>query len=124
MRTLLVAEDDAVLHAALSELLTWEGYRVVSASCLAEAEQQRLLHAVDAAVIDWHLGPERTDDLLARLVEQGVVTILLSAHPDARVLAEGIGIPCVHKPFVVDQLLGILSGAISRRTLRRIAVAR
>lgn len=124
MQTLLVAEDDAVMHAALTELLTMEGYVVVGARCLEDARDVLERHALHAALIDWQLGPERTDGLLSELVEQGVVTVLLSAHPEARVVADGLGIPCVHKPFVVEQLLGILSGAISRRTLRRIAVAR
>ena len=124
MQTLLVAEDDAVMHAALTELFTLEGYQVVGARCVDDALAYLARQPVQAALIDWCLGPERTDDLLVELVEQGVATILLSAHPDARGVADSLGIPCVHKPFVVELLLGILSGAISRRTLRRIAFGR
>jgi len=124
MQTLLVAEDDAVMHAALTELLTMEGYAVIGARCVEDALGLMDGHALHGAVIDWQLGDERTDGLLAELVDQGVATVLVSAHPEARGIADGLGIPCVHKPFVVEQLLGILSGAISRRTLRRIAVSR
>lgn len=124
MQTLLVAEDDPVMHAALSELLRLEGYDVVGARRVEDARAMLANPAIDGALIDWQLGDERTDPLLAELVAQGIATILLSAHPEARVIADALGIPCVHKPFVVEQLLGILSGAISRRTLRRIALSR
>ncbi|MBI2395681.1 MAG: response regulator [Deltaproteobacteria bacterium] len=124
MQTLLVAEDDPVMHAALSELLRLEGYDVVGARRVEDARAMLGNPAIDGALIDWQLGDERTDPLLAELVEMGIATILLSAHPEARAIADALGIPCVHKPFVVEQLLGILSGAISRRTLRRIALSR
>lgn len=124
MQTLLVAEDDDVMHAALTELLALEGYEVLSARGLAGARALLAGRAVHGALIDWQLGPERTDGLLEELVSSGIATILLSAHPEARWVAERLAIPCVHKPFVVEQLLGILSGAISRRSLRRFTAVR
>jgi len=124
MQTLLVAEDDAVMHRSLEELFQLEGYEVICVRTLADALQLLASRAVDGAVIDWRLGHEFTDPLLVELADRGVATVLLSAHPEARAVADVFGVPCVHKPFVVDQLLGIVSGVLNRQTLRRIAVSR
>jgi DNA-binding NtrC family response regulator len=122
--TILVAEDDAVMHRSLEELFELEGYEVISVKTLAEAMELITVRVIDGAVIDWRLGLEFTDPLLEGLVDRGIATVLLSGHPEARAVADGFGVPCVHKPFVVDQLLGIVSGVLNRQTLRRIAVSR
>ncbi len=124
MQTLLVVEDDPVMHEALAELLRLEGYEVVSVRTIADAT--RILDAciLDGALVDWWINGVRCDDLVADLAARGITTVLLSAHTDARAFAEELGVPCVHKPFVVDQLVGIVSGAISRRSLRKMAISR
>lgn len=124
MQTILVAEDDAVMHQALAELFELEGYEVVSARCLHDAEVFLTERAFDGAVVDWRLGSDFSDPVLSELVAHGIATVLLSAHPEARAVAEAYGIPCVHKPFIVEQLLGIVSGALNRQTLRKIALSR
>ncbi len=124
MQTILVAEDDAVMHRSLEELFELEGYDVICVRTLAEALELLAARAFDGAVIDWRLGLDFTDELLADLIDRGIATVLLSAHPEARAVADGYGVPCVHKPFVVDQLLGIVSGVLNRQTLRRIATSR
>lgn len=124
MQTILVAEDDAVMHRALEELFELEGYEVVCVRRLDDALALIAARVIDGAVIDWQLNGEFSDPLLADLVDRGVATVLLSAHPEARAVADEYGVPCVHKPFVVDQLLGIVSGVLNRQTLRRIAISR
>lgn len=124
MRTLLVAEDDVVLLEALQGLLRLEGYEVIGVRTAEDGARLLASCVVDAAVVDWWLCGDSSDELLAALIEHGIPAVLLSGDPDARAVAEELGIPWVHKPFVVEQLVGILSGAISRRTLRRTAVSR
>jgi DNA-binding response OmpR family regulator len=124
MQTILVAEDDAVMHRALEELFQLEGYEVICVRTLEDARAVLNQRVVDGAVIDWQLGHEFTDPLLGELVDRGVATVLLSAFPEARAIADDFGVPCVHKPFVVDQLLGIVSTVLNRQTLRRIAISR
>jgi DNA-binding response OmpR family regulator len=124
MQTILVAEDDAVMRNALESLFEAEGYCVIGVPTLRDAANEIGHRVLDAAVVDWMLGPDVSEPVLSTLVKQGVATVLLSAHPEARVIAESFGIPHVHKPFVVDQLVGIVSGAVSRQTLRRIALSR
>jgi DNA-binding response OmpR family regulator len=124
MQTLLVVEDDAVLHDALEGVLRDEGYEVICVSSVAEA-----LHAiegflVDGALLDFMLRDGTCEPLLAELVTRGVPVVIVSAHTEARALGESLAVPCVHKPFVVEQLLGILSGTIQRRSLRRTVVSR
>lgn len=124
MQTLLVVEDDAVMHEALSGLLRLEGYEVVCVRSLGEA--LRLLEAclVDGALVDFWLGDDSCEPLISELVTRGIPTILISGDPRARTLADGLAIPHVHKPFVVDQLIGIISGTIARRSLRRTVISR
>jgi two-component system, NtrC family, response regulator AtoC len=124
MQTILVAEDDTVMHQALAELFELEGYQVVGARSVVDAESYLGQHTFDGAVVDWRLGSDFSDPILTELVAQGIATVLLSAHPEARAVAEAYGIPCVHKPFIVEQLLGIVSGALNRQTLRKIALSR
>jgi two-component system response regulator AtoC len=124
MQTILVAEDDAVMHQALAELFELEGYEVIGARTVADAELFLGQRSLDGAVVDWRLGTDFSDLILEELVAQGIATVLLSAHPEARAVAEAYGIPCVHKPFIVEQLLGIVSGAMNRQTLRKIALSR
>lgn len=125
MQTILVAEDDAVMHRALAELFELEGYEVVGARSVVDAENfVGTGRALDGAVVDWRLGDAFSDSVLTQLVDLGVATVLLSAHPEARAVADAYGIPCVHKPFNVEQLIGIVSGAISRTTLRKIALSK
>jgi DNA-binding response OmpR family regulator len=120
MQTVLVAEDDGVLFDALERLLRDEGYEVVGVRNVEAAMRLLETCVVDGALVDWRLGTQWSDSLIELLLGQGVTVILLSGHPEARELADSFGIPCVHKPFVVEQLLGILGGAITRRTLRKI----
>lgn len=123
MQTILVAEDDAVMHRALAELFELEGYEVIGARSLRDAASLVEERMIDGAVVDWKLGVEFSDVILTQLVDLGVATVLLSAHPEARCVADAFGIPCVRKPFNVEQLIGILSGAIQRTTLRKIKIA-
>ncbi len=123
MRTLLVAEDDVVLREALEGLLRLEGYEVVGVRTVEDGARLLASCVVDGAVVDWWLCGVGCEELIATLIEHGIPVVLLSGDPEVRAVAEELGIPWVHKPFVVEQLLGILSGAISRRTLRRTAVS-
>jgi DNA-binding NtrC family response regulator len=124
MQTILVAEDDAVMHRALAELFELEGYEVVGARSVRDAAICVVDRSFDGAIVDWRLGDGFSDTILAKLIDLGIATVLLSAHPEARAVADAYGIPCVHKPFNVEQLLGIVSGAISRTTLRKIALSK
>ena len=123
MQTILVAEDDAVMHRALAELFELEGYEVIGARSLHDAVIFLGDRVINGAVVDWRLGADFSDVILTQLIDLGVATVLLSAHPEARHVADSYGIPCVHKPFNVEQLIGILSGAMQRTTLRKIKIA-
>lgn len=124
MLTILVAEDDSVMHRSLAELFELEGYEVIGARSVHDATTLVSERSLDGAIVDWRLGAEFSDPILSELVAQGVATVLLSAHPEARAVADAYGIPCVHKPFNVEQLIGIVSGALNRKTLRKIALSR
>lgn len=124
MQTLLLVEDDAVMHEALSGLLRLEGYEVMCVRSLAEALNLIEGCVLDGALVDFWLGDSTCEPLLQELSKRGIPTVLMSGHPQARMLADGLSIPHVHKPFVVEQLIGIISGTISRRSVRRTAVSR
>lgn len=124
MQTLLVVEDDSIMHEALSSLLRLEGYDVVSVRSLDDAVKMLETCVVDGALVDFWLDGQACEPLLGELAVRGVATVLISADHEARAVADELGLPCVHKPFVVEQLLGVISGAISRRSLRKTAVSR
>ncbi len=109
MKTVLVVEDEAELAEVIVELLRDEGYRVISAGSLEEAEAK--LNAgfePDVAVVDISLPDGSAWSLIPRI---------RSANADARVVVvTGLGAildpaetssadAVLAKPFSIDELL-------------------
>jgi CheY-like chemotaxis protein len=102
--TVLLAEDDALVHAALAETLRDRGYRVVEAAdadaALAVLDART---AVDAVLTDLAM-PSSMDGLgfaaVARARRPGLPVVVTTGHLDplhgGRRLPEGIGV--VQKP--------------------------
>jgi DNA-binding response OmpR family regulator len=108
--TILVVEDDDVLRALLFDLLTSQGYRVVSARDGRSAFEQTLEHRPHLIVLDLWLpftsGWQVLDRLRASVITMHTPVLALTAHPEAA--GDGAGAAAdayVGKPFDVDVLL-------------------
>jgi DNA-binding response OmpR family regulator len=104
--TVLVVDDDASLRLLCRVNLELDGYRVLEAPDVAEAERLILAEPVDVVLLDVHVGPESGIELMRTLRERGVappvVLVTGSARLDAEIQAEADGV--VAKPFRLEEL--------------------
>ena len=112
----LVVDDDASLRLLCRVNLELDGYRVLEAGTVAEAEQVLRGDAVDLVLLDVHVGPESGVELMRAVREQGgappVVLVTGSARLDAETQAEADGV--VTKPFRLEELLGVVRTLLGR----------
>ena len=108
--TILVVDDDASLRLLCRVNLELDGYNVLEARSVADAEEAVAAGTVDLFLLDVHVG---ADDGLAlmrslRAREHGAPVVLFtgSAILDPQTIAEADGI--VPKPFRLDQLLDVV----------------
>jgi DNA-binding response OmpR family regulator len=108
--TVLVVDDDASLRLLCRVNLELDGYRVLEAPTVAEAEEILLGEPVDVVLLDVHVGPESGIELMRALRERGgappVVLVTGSARLDAHTQAEADGV--VGKPFHLDELRDVV----------------
>lgn len=108
--TILIVDDDASLRLLCRVNLELEGYNVLEARSVADAEDAVAGDEVDLFLLDVHVG---ADDGLAlmrslRARDHGapVVVFTGSAVLDSATIAEADGI--VPKPFRLEQLLDVV----------------
>jgi DNA-binding response OmpR family regulator len=114
--TVLVVDDEPSLRLLCRVNLELDGYRVLEAENVAEAEKLLLEEKVDVVLLDVHVGPESGVELMRRLRERGgappVVLVTGSARLDAKTQAEADGL--VAKPFRLEELLGVVRRLVTR----------
>lgn len=108
---MLVVDDDPSLRLLCRVNLELEGYSVVEAGTIGEAERALDNGGVSVILLDLHLGDEQGTALVPKIEERGLSSALalLTGSPDSRIPAGATVIP---KPFAIDQLTG---------TVRRLA---
>lgn len=106
----LIVEDDASVRLLCRVNLELEGYRVVEARSVEQAENALTGGEVDLVLLDVHVGPDDGIALMRSLRRRGhgapVVLFTGSAQLDSETRAEADGV--VPKPFRVEDLLGIV----------------
>jgi two-component system KDP operon response regulator KdpE len=111
--TVLVVDDDPSLRLLCRVNLELEGFAVVEAGTIAEAEHALENGGVDVVLLDLHLGNERGIALVPTIEKRGLGSsvALLTGSPGSR-LPEGATV--IPKPFGIDELTG---------TVRRLAAS-
>jgi DNA-binding NtrC family response regulator len=118
-RSVLVVDDDQVVHRAVTRFLTNRGYRILAAASPREALSLAEQEPIDVMITDLIM-PEMTGyDLAARIqkLRPGVRVIYMSGYA-ARPFASGTepvqasAAPLLQKPFAVETLLHLLSSAL------------
>jgi DNA-binding response OmpR family regulator len=108
--TVLVVDDEPSLRLVCRVNLELDGYRVLEAPNVADAEQMLLAESVDVVLLDVHVGPDSGIELMRRLRERGgappVVLVTGSARLDEETNAEADGV--VAKPFRLEELLEVV----------------
>jgi DNA-binding NtrC family response regulator len=111
--TVLVVDDDPSLRFLCRVNLELEGFDVVEAATIGEAERALDNGGVDVVLLDLHLGNEQGMSLVPKIEERGLISALalLTGSPGSRLPENAEIIP---KPFAIDQLTG---------TVRRLATS-
>jgi DNA-binding NtrC family response regulator len=111
--TVLVVDDDPSLRFLCRVNLELEGFDVVEAATIGEAERALDNGGVDVVLLDLHLGNEQGMALVPKIEERGLTSALalLTGSPGSRLPENAEIIP---KPFAIDQLTG---------TVRRLATS-
>jgi DNA-binding NtrC family response regulator len=111
--TVLVVDDDPSLRLLCRVNLELEGYAVVEAGSLGQAEQALENGGVDVILLDMHLGDEQGITLIPKIEERGLGAslALLTGSPGSQ-LPDGATV--IPKPFAIDDLTG---------TVRRLAAS-
>jgi DNA-binding response OmpR family regulator len=106
----LIVEDDESVRLLCRVNLELEGYRVVEARSVAQAESALWGDEVDLVLLDVHVGADDGVALMRSLRRRGhaapVVLFTGSAQLDSETRAEADGV--VPKPFRVEDLLGVV----------------
>jgi DNA-binding NtrC family response regulator len=105
--TILIVDDDASIRLLCRVNLELDGYNVLEARSVADAEEAVAAGEVDLLLLDVHVGPDDGLALMRSLRARGhgapIVIFTGSAVFDAETMAEADGI--VPKPFRLDQLI-------------------
>jgi DNA-binding NtrC family response regulator len=109
--TVLVVDDDPSLRLLCRVNLELEGYAVVEAGSIGEAEAALDRGGVDVVLLDLHLGNESGNALFPKIEQRGLASslALLTGSPGNKLPPKATIIP---KPFAIDELTG---------TVRRLA---
>jgi DNA-binding response OmpR family regulator len=114
-KTVLVVDDDASLRLLCRVNLELDGYRVLEADSVAGARDVLAQEAVDAILLDFHLGDGDGRELIESLEgdRPPVAFFTGSARIDAelRALVEDV----LPKPFTLEALAETVRGLVSRR---------
>jgi two-component system nitrogen regulation response regulator GlnG len=100
----LVVDDDDAIRTILRDALREEGYDVCAARDGAEGRALISRWQPDVMVLDLRL-PKVRGEVLARESASKATTVLISAEPAARRIADELGVPLVKKPFDLGELL-------------------
>jgi len=117
---ILLVEDSREVGEAVKKHLELLGANVAGpATTTAEAEGLLTEHLPDVALVDFHLRQgERSDGLIARLLEQGVPVIMLSGSFEFPPLPSVEGATFLEKPVSEAQLLAHLSPLTAKKAAR------
>ena len=102
----LVVDDDPALRMLIKVNLELEGFEVVEAATVHEADDAVRDHRPDVVLLDVHLGGVESHDLLARLRADGLPVALVTGSVDVeeyRTRADAV----VSKPFMPQELVEI-----------------
>jgi DNA-binding NtrC family response regulator len=118
-RSVLVVDDDQVVHRAVTRFLTNRGYRILAATSPREALSLAEQQPVDVMITDLIM-PEMTGyDLAARIqkLRPGVRVIYMSGYAAGAFASNGGPVqasaaPLLQKPFAVETLIHLLSSAL------------
>jgi DNA-binding NtrC family response regulator len=122
MRTILVVDDEGAARYALTRVFQAD-YRVVEATCIAEAHDRIAADRPDVVLLDYGLPGEDGLTLLREFgsVPDSPAIIMITAHGSERLAVEAMksgAYDYLAKPYDVDELRLVVGRAVERQELR------
>lgn len=117
---ILLVEDDAAVRNATRMLLRAEGYRVLTAGTVAEAQAVAREHPLDALVTDYHLNADETGSQVINAVRSirgaQVRAVLITGDTSAAIqeLEQDERLRMARKPIHAEEFLGLLKSLLER----------
>jgi CheY-like chemotaxis protein len=109
MKTILLVDDELAIIEALTEVLTWEGYKVVSASNGQEGLATLAQAPADLVLLDYMMpvldGIQTLRALRADPATKDIPVVMMTAAPAALPDEIRRELPVLRKPFDVNALL-------------------
>ncbi|WP_108882973.1 response regulator [Anderseniella sp. Alg231-50] len=120
MKSIILIDDDAAFVRVLGRNLETLGYKICSATCIAEVRKCLVSARPDFAVIDVHLQSESGMDALGlvRKLSPASTVVMLSGYIDIATAAEAAragAADCLVKPLSVEELEHALLSAAKRK---------
>lgn len=122
---ILVVDDESIICRSLARLLTRDGYKAHTASCVADALELQRENPFPVIITDFRM-PGETGDQLAEVVKRewpDTVVLMLSAYSDLASVIKILNEKSVHrylvKPWDDEELLAVVGQAKHEYESRR-----
>jgi DNA-binding NtrC family response regulator len=120
--TALVVEDEALISLSLEEMLSDEGYRVVTARTVDQALATIRSEPITIALVDYWLETQGAEPVVAELEARGTPFAICTGSMPEDVLRRLPGTIVIGKPFepgALEALTRRLAGVAATRAARR-----
>jgi len=114
----LVVDDEPAIRLLCRVNLEIGGYEVREAGTLEEAREQLRAGPIDVALLDVHIGTERSESLLHELNEREIPVAIVSGSADLASLESAGADAVLGKPFTLDDLESTVAKLAAKRRRR------
>ena len=111
----LVVDDEPAIRLLCRVNLEIGGYTVREAGTLDEAREQLAAGPIDVALLDVHIGTERSESLLRELNERKIPVAIVSGSADLAQLRDAGADAVLGKPFTLDDLESTVAQLTAKR---------
>ncbi|HEX3225833.1 MAG TPA: response regulator [Gaiellaceae bacterium] len=111
----LVVDDEPAIRLLCRVNLEIGGYTVREAGTLDEAREQLAAGPIDVALLDVHIGTERSESLLRELNERSIPVAIVSGSADLSQLKDAGADAVLGKPFTLEDLESTVAQLAAKR---------
>ena len=111
----LVVDDEPAIRLLCRVNLEIGGYTVREAGTLDEAREQLAAGPIDVALLDVHIGTERSESLLKELNERQIPVAIVSGSADLSQLQNAGADAVLGKPFTLEDLESTVATLAAKR---------
>jgi DNA-binding NtrC family response regulator len=125
VQRILIVDDESSLRTALFRVLDRQGFQVITANCKREAEALASTDQVlDLAIVDLRLPDGDGIELMQHLkiAHPNIQVVVMTGHGSIELAVKATQHGAFHfvtKPFNMEELLSIVSRALSQKTLQQ-----